>query len=171
VRAAATIADIGAGAGFPGLALAAALPAAEVSLVEATRRKSDVIERLAGRAALRNARACPERAEDHARGAGREAYEVVTARAVASLAVLVEYAAPLLTVGGHLVAWKGRLDPVEAAGGAAAAAAVGLEPVSVLHVTPYKGARDHHLHVIRKVAPTPPRYPRRTGVAGKRPLA
>lgn len=165
------IADIGAGAGFPGLALAVALPAAEVALVEATRRKCEVIERLAARAGLGNVTVHAERVEDHARDLGRAAYDVVTARAVAPLAVLVEYAAPLLVEGGHLVAWKGRRHVAEEEAGAVAAAEVGMALSSVDRSTPYEGARDHHLHVLCKARPTPGRYPRRAGIARKRPLA
>ena len=153
VAAATRIADIGAGAGFPGLALAVALPAAHVDLVESTRRKCEVIERLAAAAGVSNAGAVPERAEDWAAGEGAGAYEVVTARALAPLAVLAEYAAPLLAEGGVLVAWKGRRDGDEEAAGAIAGAQVGLAPEEVRHVVPYAGAREHHLHVLRKVEP------------------
>ncbi len=165
------IADIGAGAGFPGLALAVALPAAEVALVEATRRKCEVIERLVARAGLSNATVFAERVEDHARDLAPAGYDVVTARAVAPLAVLVEYAAPLLVEGGHLVAWKGRRHVTEEEAGAVASAEVGMALSSVGRTTPYEGARDHHLHVLCKTRPTPRRYPRRAGIARKRPLA
>ena len=170
LRAARAIADIGAGAGFPGLVLAAALPDARVDLVEAGRRKCEVIERLAAAAGL-SARAVPARAEEWAAGEGSAAYGVVTARAVAPLAVLAEYAAPLLGLGGALVAWKGMRDPVEEAAGARAAAELGLEPQSVLAVTPYRGSRNRHLYVYSKVRDTPERFPRRAGRAAKRPLA
>ena len=101
---------MGSGAGFPGLALAVALPGARVDLIEAARRKCEVIERLAAAAGVANARAVPLRAEEWGAGEGRGAYDAVTARAVDSLAVLVEYAAPLLREGGVLVAWKGARD-------------------------------------------------------------
>ena len=146
------------------------LPSARVDLVESTRRKCEVIERLAAAAEAGNATAVPERAEDWARGPGREAYDVVTARALAPLAVLAEYAAPLLREGGVLVAWKGRRDDAEEEAGAIAAQQLGLEPDRVLHVDPYPGARDHHLHILRKIGPTPDRFPRRAGQARKRPL-
>ncbi len=171
VSAADRIADIGAGAGFPGLALAVALPAARVDLVESTRRKCAVIERLAASAGLENVAAVPERAEDWGGSGGAGAYGVVTARALAPLAVLAEYAAPMLVAGGVLVAWKGRRDEREEAAGAEAAALLGMASEQVLRVVPYAGARDHHLHVLRKVAPTPERFPRRAGQARKRPLA
>jgi len=164
------VADIGSGAGFPGLVLAVALPGARVDLVESGRRKADVIARLAAAAGVENARAVPSRAEEWAAAEGREAYDAVTARAVASLAVLAEYAAPLLCDGGSLVAWKGARDEVEELAGRAAAAALGLEAEEPLRVEPFPAARDRHLHVFRKVAPTPPRFPRRAGMARKRPL-
>lgn len=179
LRSARAICDVGAGAGFPGLVLAVALPEAWIDLLEATARKCAVIERLAEAAGVENARALPLRAEEWAigterRGApatGAAAYDAVTARAVASLAVLVEYAAPLLRVGGVLVAWKGARDAQEDRAGDAAAAVLGLEPRGVRAATPFAGARDRHLHVYEKVAPTPPGYPRRPGMARKRPLA
>lgn len=171
LAAARAIADVGAGAGFPGLVLALALPDARVDLIESQRRKCELIERLAAAAGAENARAVCARAEDWARGDGASAYEAVTARAVAPLAVLAEYAAPLLREGGALVAWKGRRDPAEEAAGAAAAAVLGLEPAGVLAVQPYPASRDRHLHVYRKIGPTPSRYPRRAGIAAKRPIA
>jgi 16S rRNA (guanine527-N7)-methyltransferase len=165
------IADIGAGAGFPGLALATALPEANVDLIESTERKCEVIARLAAAAGLDNAQPVPTRAEEWAAGDGGERYDVVTARALASLAVLVEYAAPLLTPAGVLVAWKGARDPAEEAAGADAAALVGLEQREPLAVRPFKGSRERNLFVYEKVAPTPERFPRRPGMATKRPLA
>jgi 16S rRNA (guanine527-N7)-methyltransferase len=169
------IADVGAGAGFPGLALAIALPRARVDLIEAAGRKTAVIGRLAQAARLSNAHAVTARAEDWAGtpaalGGGGEAYDAVVARAVAALPVLVEYAAPLLREGAVLVAWKGVRSADEERAGARAAAEVGLEPEEVLRVEPFEGARDRHLHVFRKIAPTPGRFPRRAGMAAKRPL-
>jgi 16S rRNA (guanine527-N7)-methyltransferase len=164
------IADVGAGVGFPGLALAIALPEAQVDLLEATRRKTEVIERLARAAGAANARAVAERAETWAAGQGSTAYDAVTARAVAPLAVLVEYAAPLLRDGGVLVAWKGVRDQDEEEGGARAAEELGMKPVGVSRVVPFAGAEARHLHVYTKVAPTPGGIPRRPGMARKRPL-
>jgi 16S rRNA (guanine527-N7)-methyltransferase len=171
VRDAKTLIDIGAGAGFPGLPLALARPDARVDLLESARRKCAVIERLGVAAGLTNARAVPARAEDWAAGDGREAYEVATARAVAALPVLVEYAAPLLKGGGAFVAWKGAPDPAEEQAGATAGEMVGLRLVQVVKVAPFAGARALHLHLYSKVRETPDRFPRRSGAASKRPLA
>jgi 16S rRNA (guanine527-N7)-methyltransferase len=168
VRAAGTLVDIGAGAGFPGLPLAIALPGVCVDLVESAGRKAAVIERLAAAAGIENARALPARVEELK---ARDAYDIATARAVASLAVLVEYAAPLLRVGGHFVAWKGARDGEEEAAGQKAAQIVGLRAIEVLQVRPFAGARNLNLHLYLKERETPNRFPRRTGVAAKRPLA
>jgi 16S rRNA (guanine527-N7)-methyltransferase len=170
------IADMGAGAGFPGLVLALALPRAEVDLIESAGRKTAVIDRLIQAAELANARSVTARVEDFARvpaplGGGREAYDAVTARAVGPLAVLVEYAAPLLRADGVLVAWKGARDEAEEAAGAAAAEKVGMAVKGVVPVQPYPASENRHLHVYRKIAPTPPEFPRRAGIARKRPLA
>ena len=170
------IADIGAGAGFPGLVLALALPRAQVDLVESVGRKTAVMDRLIQAASIPNARSVTARAEDLARvpaslGGGAGAYDAVTARAVGPLAVLLEYAAPLLRDGGVLVAWKGARDADEEAAAAAAATEVGMAGEEVLPVRPYPSSENRHLHVFRKIAPTPARFPRRAGMARKRPLA
>ncbi|HZI91472.1 MAG TPA: 16S rRNA (guanine(527)-N(7))-methyltransferase RsmG [Thermoleophilaceae bacterium] len=164
------VADIGAGAGFPGLVLAVALPDAQVDLVESGRRKTEVIARLAAAAGVENARAVPSRAEEWADAEGAEAYDAVTARALAPLPVLVEYAAPLLRRRGSLVAWKGARDEAEERAGRAAAAELGLEAADPVRVEPFPAARDRHLHVFRKIGPTPAGFPRRAGMARKRPL-
>ena len=170
------IADIGAGAGFPGLMLALALPRAQVDLIESSGRKTAVMDRLTQAVGLTNARSVTARAEDFARvpealGGGAAAYDAVTARAVGPLAVLVEYAAPLLREGGVLVAWKGARDVLEEGAGAAAAEQVGMAVKEVLPVQPYPSSENRHLHVFEKVAPTPLEYPRRAGMAKKHPLA
>jgi 16S rRNA (guanine527-N7)-methyltransferase len=168
VREAGRIADLGAGAGFPGLALAVALPSARVSVVESLGRKCEFLGRAIAAADIPNAEVVCARAEEWE--VGRESCDLVTARALAALPVVVEYAAPLLRVGGRLVAWKGRRDAAEERDGAAAAERLGLEPVEVRAVQPYAEARHRHLHVLRKAGPTPPEFPRRAGMAAKRPL-
>jgi 16S rRNA (guanine527-N7)-methyltransferase len=168
VRTAGRIADLGAGAGFPGLVLAAALPQARVSLVESSGRKCAFIERAVAAMGLENVAVVCGRAESWTAGIGTA--DVVTARALARLNVLVEYAAPLLAEGGTLVAWKGRRDAAEEADGAAAAAETGMEPAAIVPVRPWDRAEHLHLHVYAKVRPTPNRFPRRPGIAAKRPF-
>jgi 16S rRNA (guanine527-N7)-methyltransferase len=131
-------------------------------------RKASFIAAAARAAKLDNADAVAARAEDWPAGIG--ANDVVTARALAPLAVICEYAAPLLARDGALVAWKGARSESEEAPARVAARELGLEPIAVRPVRPYEDARDHHLHVYLKVRDTPNRYPRRPGIARKRPL-
>jgi 16S rRNA (guanine527-N7)-methyltransferase len=166
LRDAGRIADLGAGAGLPGLVLAIERPEAEVVLVESVGKKCAWMEQTIEALGLRNARVACTRAEQLEEGL----FDVVTARALGSLPVLCEYAAPLLREGGVLVAWKGAVDQAEEADGLEAARVLGLEYESVLFVEPYRGSEHRSLHVFRKIAPTPDRYPRRPGMAAKRPL-
>ena len=165
------IADVGAGAGFPGLVLAAMLPDAQVDLIESVGRKCEFIDRAAAAGGIENARAVNARAEDWARegSPGREAYDAVTARAVARLSTLAELAAPLLRDGGALVAWKGRRDPGEEAELERGAPSLGIVPAEIRSADPYAGSRNRHLHLLRKEGPTPAGLPRRAGMAKKRP--
>ena len=168
VREARAIADLGAGGGFPGLALAAALPQARVALVESAGRKCDFLRRAAADAGLTNVEVVHARAEAWPAGIG--AHDLVTARALAPLPVVLEYAAPLLRPEGAAVAWKGRPGAAEEADGAAAAALLGLTPPVARAVMPFEGAQDRRLYVSSKVRGTPPNYPRRPGMARKRPI-
>jgi 16S rRNA (guanine527-N7)-methyltransferase len=168
VRAAGVLADLGAGGGFPGLPLALALPETEVHLVESNGRKCAFLERAVEASGARNTRVVRARAEEWTGGHGR--CDVVVARALAPLAVLAEYAAPLLRMDAAMVAWKGRLDAGELDSAAAAAEVLGLGPPEVRRVAPYPDAGERHLVCLPKRAPTPDRFPRRAGVARKRPL-
>jgi 16S rRNA (guanine527-N7)-methyltransferase len=167
---AARIADLGSGAGLPGLVLAACLPDARVDLIESAGRKCEFLRDATARMGLENAAVVCERSEEWAAGEGREAYDAVTARAVGSLAVLAELASPLLGEGGLLVAWKGARSESEEAEVERAASRLAMEPVEVRSVRPYPGSRDRHIHLLRKNGPTPNGLPRRPGMAAKRPF-
>ncbi len=169
LREAARIADVGAGAGFPGLALAVALPGSRVDLIESVGRKCEFMRRAIAAAAIANATVLDLRSEEWAAGEGRESYGAVTARAVGRLSTLAELASPLLEEGGVLVAWKGKRDADEEAQLARAAESLAMRPESILEVGDRAGSQHRHLHVIRKAAPTPPNLPRRPGIAKKRP--
>lgn len=171
---AATIADVGAGAGFPGLVLAAALPAARIDLIESVGRKCEFMRRAVEAGGIENARVIDARAEAWAGEAppagGREAYDAVTARAVGRLSTLAELASPLLRDGGALVAWKGRRDADEESELDRAAPTLAIEPGEVLSVGALAGARHRNLHVAHKRGATPEHLPRRPGMAKKRPF-
>jgi 16S rRNA (guanine527-N7)-methyltransferase len=169
VATASVLADVGSGAGLPGLVLAAALPGTRVYLVETVRRKAEWIRETAARMGLANAEAVWARAETWE--AGRGAVDVVTARALAALPVLCEYAAPLLRGDGALVCWKGAVDPAEEADGRHAARLLGLSAPEVVPVVPYPGSQRRSLWVFRRAGAPPPGFPRRPGMATKRPLS
>lgn len=168
------IADVGSGAGLPGLVLAASLRDARVDLIESVGRKCEFARRAIQRTGIGGASVVCERAEDWARevppGGGREGYDAVTARAVGRLATLAELASPLLRDGGALVAWKGRRDLDEEAELERAAEELAMESVEIRAVGPYAGSRHRHLHLLRKSGPTPQGLPRRAGMAKKRPF-
>jgi len=168
VARAASVVDLGSGAGFPGLPLAIARPHAVVVLLESSRRKCEFLGRARTVTGAANARVVCARAEAWAEG--REWAELVVARALGELALVCEYAAPLLALGGALVAWKGSVSSVERSAGERAARELGLDPAAVVRTAPYPGSASHHLHVYMKTADTPARFPRRPGAAQKRPL-
>jgi len=166
--------DLGAGAGIPGIPLAVALPAAELTLLDSAAKKCAFLDAALETAGLgvRAAVVCA-RSEQHASAGqpGREAYAVVLARAVAPLPALLELAAPLLARGGVLLASKtGRAVREEGPGGEAVAKLCGLAvgPVIALPRSPLD---DAVCAVFEKVAATPKRLPRRDGQAVRHPLA
>ena len=118
------VADLGAGAGFPGLPLAIALGRSEVHLVESQARKCRFIEDLARAAELPNARAVCSRIEQWSEGAG--ACDLVLARALGPPALVLEYAAPLLREGGWLIDWRGRRAPEQECEATVVAGVLGL---------------------------------------------
>ena len=162
------VADLGAGAGVPGLVLAAARPHMYVFLVESSSRKCAFLQRAIEVMGLGNAEVACRRAEGWEAGIGR--CDAVVARALASLNVLVEYAAPLLGAGGVLVAWKGAPEAGEEADGDHAAAELGLSASRRVTLPALPGASRRSLYVYLKVGSTPNGYPRRPGMARKRPL-
>jgi len=167
-------ADLGSGGGLPGIALALALPVAHVTLIEAVGKKCAFLRDTVGELGLgeRVEVACARSEELAATGApGRERFAVVLAKAVGSLAVVVELASPLLCRGGVLLASKtAAAGRREAAGGEAAGAACGLAPRRLVSLT-RSPLSDSVCVVYEKISPTPERFPRRPGMAAKRPLA
>lgn len=173
--------DVGAGAGIPSVPLAIALErhrlfrdaplplGCEVIALDSNQKKCAFLDDVARDLGLKNLRASPQRAEVAARTAGfRDAFDLVTARAVAELRTLVEFGLPFVRPGGLFVAWKGpRIrEELEAARGALEALQATCEAVVPAGID----GRELVLVRIRKHGPTPERYPRRVGVPKKRPL-
>lgn len=169
IKPATRIADIGTGAGFPGSALAVGLPDSKVWLLESQTKKCQFLRGMLAAAGVDNAFVVESRAEEWPEGIG--ANDAVLARALAPAPVVLEYAAPLLALGGVLVDWRGRRDKEEEADALVAADQLGLELVEIRSVNPFEGARDRHLHIYSKARETPEKFPRRAGMARKRPLA
>jgi 16S rRNA (guanine527-N7)-methyltransferase len=163
------IADIGSGAGFPGLVLAVALPDSHVDLIESVGRKCEFIQRVVDAADIANATVLNARSEEIAGEDRRESYDAVTARAVGRLSTLAELASPLLRENGVLVAWKGKRDPDEEAQLERAADQLAMHPEQIFDVGTRAGSKHRHLHIIRKLGLTPGALPRRSGMAKKRP--
>lgn len=164
--------DIGTGAGFPGLPLKIVRPAWQITLMDSTRKKVEFVEHMIYQLGLQDCGVVWGRAEEIGQDpAYRETFDVAAARAVADMAVLVEYALPLLSVGGRFIAQKGT-EPMEELGAAEKA----LDVLGGVHrdTIPYRlPIFDDPLHlvIIDKVAPTPEKYPRRPGMPEKRPLS
>lgn len=168
VRDARLAADLGSGAGLPGIVLGVSLPHASFALVESRRDRCAFLASVLAEIDLPNVRVACARAEQWEAGLGR--HDLVVARALAAQSVVLEYAAPLLAHAGSLVEWRGGRDAVEEREAERAAAILGLERIEVRRVEPFPGARERHLHVFEKVAPTPARFPRRPGLAARKPL-
>lgn len=149
--------DVGSGGGSPGIPLASARPDLHFALLEANRRKCDFLGKIA--AGFENVSVICERAEEHAAGVGRDAYGMAVARALAAPPVAAEWCLPLVRAGGLAVLFVGPTADLDAVSKAA------LELAAEVEETPAG------LILLRKTGPTPERFPRRPGVAKKRPLA
>jgi len=160
------IIDVGAGGGVPGIPLAIVLPGIHVSLLEATTKKADFLRRAASELGLDNVAVINDRAEriGQDRKAHRERYDAAIARAVGHLAVVAELAAPLVRVGGVVLAVKGAKAEQELA-----EAAKALTTVRVAHVQTVQTPTGR-IVVLEKISPTPRDYPRRNGEPKRCPL-
>jgi len=156
-RFAGPLADVGSGGGAPGIPLAAAFPEREVTLIESQTRKCRFLERFCGE--FPNLRVICGRAEEQA----TDAFGVVTAKALAPPPVALEWCLPLVRPGGAAILFSGALDCDLAA---VARLLGGGEPE--LHSV--RGSQGRLLVVVPKLVPTPPGFPRRPGIARKRPL-
>lgn len=162
--------DIGSGAGFPGLPLKLAWPGLRLTLLEANAKRAAFLRDLTRELGLPDVEVVQGRAEAVGHDpAHRAAHDLVVARAVAPLPVLVEYALPLLRHGGHLAAAKGAAAAREVESARPALAELGGALVEELPFQPPAGMRQTVV-IVRKVAETPERYPRRVGIPSKRPL-
>jgi 16S rRNA (guanine527-N7)-methyltransferase len=150
------VVDVGSGGGSPGIPLAAARPDLKFDLLESMRKKCSFLRKVA--IDFPNVEVVCARAEEHAAGIGRDFYETAVARALAPPPVAAEWCLPLVAVGGTAILFVGPSADADAV--ARVAAELGSEEPRTIG----------GFLVLRKVAPTPPGFPRRPGMARKRPL-
>jgi 16S rRNA (guanine527-N7)-methyltransferase len=165
------IVDVGAGAGFPGLALRIVWPRARVSLIEATGKKVRFLEHVAQKLGMADVQLIQGRAEELGlRAPYRAGYDLVLARAVATLPTLVEYLLPLARRGGQVVAYKGSAAHEEALCAEQGIRTLGGRLTKLIPVEVPGLAETRVLILIDKVAQTPDGYPRGRGLPRKHPL-
>jgi len=159
--AARTLVDVGSGGGSPGIPLAAML-ALDVTLLEATRPKAAFLRRVTAEIGVA-AEVVHARSEEYARGAGRDRFDLAVARALAPPPAAIELCLPLVRGGGRLIVWTGDV--------AAAPLEQAAEQLAGRLVEIHRVDDDRRLVVVEKLGKTPERFPRRPGMARKRPLA
>ncbi|MGG5254484.1 16S rRNA (guanine(527)-N(7))-methyltransferase RsmG [Neobacillus sp. SM06] len=163
--------DVGAGAGFPSIPLKIAFPQIEVTIVDSLNKRITFLTHLAQVLKLDKVHFLHNRAEvlgtdpQH-----REAYDVVTARAVARMSVLSELCLPLVTVGGHFLAMKAAQAKEELTAGKKAVSLLGGKVENSFTFTLPVEKSERTIFMIKKEKPTPKKYPRKPGVPGKSPL-
>ena len=161
--------DVGSGGGLPGLALEITRPDLAVTLIEADQAKAAFLVQACAKLDLRDVEVLARRAEEVGRdGRYRESFDVAVARALAPMPALVELCLPLVRVGGRLLAQKTDAEALEGARRAIELLGGELESVAT---TPSTIRRSGTVVAVAKVRATPPAYPRRPGVPGRKPLA
>ena len=165
-----SIADVGAGGGVPGIPLAIALPACNVLLIESTKKKAAFLQRAVAELGLTNVRVSDERAEDVGIGGRRQSFDVVVARAVATMGWLAEWCLPLAKNGGKMLAMKGKRGPDELAAALHAIRLLGGGDAAT-HPIELPGTDSHVVIEIPKIARTPSKYPRPATIAKGNALA
>ncbi len=168
-----SLVDVGTGGGLPGVPLAIARPALSVTLLEAAEKKARFLEEVNTQLELKNVKVLQVRAEDLGRMSEyRHTFDLATARALAALPVVVEYCAPLVRLGGQIVSMKASLHEDELLAGVGASKQLGAHLKDILEVK-YRASlpqKERRLVVFDKVADTSSRFPRKVGMAKKRPL-
>ena len=165
-----TFADVGTGAGFPGLPVKISCPELSVTLMDSLDKRLKFLDEVITALNLKDCTTVHSRAEDAGRNKKyREKYDIVTARAVARLSVLAEYCLPLVKVGGVFLAMKAHSEEEETEAGKAIALLGGtIEKTDTFRLPGTD--MDRSIIVVRKIRPTPPRFPRKAGTPSKTPI-
>ncbi|MCF0142140.1 MAG: 16S rRNA (guanine(527)-N(7))-methyltransferase RsmG [Parasporobacterium sp.] len=160
--------DVGCGAGFPGIPLKTAFPEAEFILLDSLNKRINFVNEAASLLGLKNLTGVAARAEDFAAGENRESFDICVSRAVADAKVLLEYCLPFVKVGGCCVLYKSDYKE-EMSQASKALEILGGEISDVKSLTLPDGSL-RSLVIIKKVSPTPSKYPRRAGKPSKSPI-
>lgn len=165
------IIDVGTGAGFPGIPLKIVMPNVHMTLVESIGKKTNFCHHIIKTLGLEKIEVIQSRVEDLGQSPQhREKYDWAVARAVANLTTLVEYLLPLVKVGGTVLSQKGSHGPAEIHKAESATKLLGghvrqLQPITLPGVV-----EERYLIIIDKIVTTPPQYPRKPGIPGKKPI-
>lgn len=163
--------DVGAGPGIPGIPLKIVFPEIRLTLLEATSKKTRFLEHVKNMLGLTGVEIIAGRAEDIARLRGyRESFDLVLARAVAKMATLAELTLPFCRISGKAIAYKKGDIKAEVENASGAISLLGGKLVEVKPVILPEFTDHRYLVLTEKVAPTPPKYPRRSGIPAKQPL-
>jgi 16S rRNA (guanine527-N7)-methyltransferase len=163
-------ADLGSGAGLPGLPLAVAYRSTSFTLVDAQRRRLDWVATIAAKLQLANLTVVHARLEDYGHGPERQSFDVATARALAPLPVVAELGLPLLKTGGQLLVPRGQPDENELDQAASACEQLGGRLTEVVPNPSSPIDQVGFVVMMAKIAATSPRFPRRSGVPARSPL-
>jgi 16S rRNA (guanine527-N7)-methyltransferase len=163
-------ADLGSGAGLPGLPLAVAYRATTFILIDAQRRRLDWVAATTAELHLTNVEVVHSRLEDYGRGPARQSFDVATARALGPLPVVAELGLPLLRIGGQLLIPRGRAGDEELDQAATACVQLGGRIDGVIPNPSSPIDQVGYVVIMAKIAATSPRFPRRSGVPARTPL-
>jgi 16S rRNA (guanine527-N7)-methyltransferase len=166
-----SVADIGTGAGFPGIVLKIANPKLHLTLVDSLNKRLNFLQQVVDQLQLSKVQLVHERAEEFGQQAQyRQQYDYVVARAVANLPVLLELCLPVVKQGGYFIALKGAQAETEMAAAKSALFKLGGQIERVEKLKLPQAAGERQLIWIKKVKSTPAKFPRKPGIPARNPL-
>ena len=166
-----TLCDVGAGAGFPSIPLKIMVPELRVTIVDSLGKRLNFLQELVTQLDLKNVALVHGRAEDVGQNKQyREQFDIVTARAVANMAVLSEYCLPLVKKNGNFIALKGPKAEDELNSSQKALKSLGGKTITVKELQLPHSSEDRTLILVKKVQATPKKYPRQAGTPHRKPI-
>ncbi|MBI0033703.1 16S rRNA (guanine(527)-N(7))-methyltransferase RsmG [Lactobacillus sp. M0396] len=166
-----TLCDVGAGAGFPSIPLKIVVPELRVTIVDSLGKRLKFLQELVTQLDLKNVALVHGRAEDVGQNKQyREQFDIVTARAVANMAVLSEYCLPLVKKNGNFIALKGPKAEDELNSSQKALKTLGGKTTAVKELQLPHSSEDRTLILVKKVQATPKKYPRQAGTPHRKPI-